>query len=93
MKRTQIYLNNGQYNNLLVESKKSGKTMSDLIREAVDYRFGIKKKISLEKAINNIAGLWENHKDIKNGKDYINELREDKRINDLYGDTEKKNKQ
>ena len=92
MKRTQIYLKNDQYNNLLVESKKSSKTMSDLIREAVDYKFGSKKKISLEKAINNITGLWKNHKDIKNGKDYIKDLRKDKRIEDLYGDTEKKNK-
>lgn len=90
MKRTQIYLNNEQYNNLIIESKKTSKTMSELIREAVNYKFGITKKIDFNKAIDSVAGLWEDRKDIKSGKDYINNIRKDKRINNLYKNKGKK---
>jgi len=90
MKRTQIYLKNEQYNNLIIESKKTNKTMAELIREAVDYKFGITKKIDFNRAIDTIAGLWENRKDIKSGKDYINNIRKDERINNLYKNKGKK---
>jgi len=90
VKRTQIYLNDEQYNNLIIESKKKNKTMSELIREAVNYKFGITKKIDFSKAVDTIAGLWENREDIKSGKDYINNIRKDKRINNLYKNKEKK---
>lgn len=91
MKRTQIYLNNEQYNNLIIESKKTSKTMSELIREAVNHKFGITRKIDFNEAIDNVAGLWENRKDIKSGKDYVDNIRKDNRINDLYKNKEKKN--
>jgi len=90
MKRTQIYLNDEQYNNLIIESKKTSKTMSELIREAVNYKFGITKKIDFNKAIDSVAGLWEDRKGIKSGKDYINNIRKDKRINNLYKNKGKK---
>jgi len=90
MKRTQIYLKNEQYNNLIIESKKTSKTMSELIREAVDYKFGITKKIDFNKAIDSVAGLWEDRKDIKSSKDYINNIRKDERINNLYKNKGKK---
>ncbi len=91
MKRTQIYLNDEQYNNLIIESKKTNKTMSELIREAVNYKFGITKKIDFNKAVDTIAGLWEKRKDIKkSSKDYINNIRKDVRINNLYKNKEKK---
>ena len=84
MKRTQIYLNNEQYNNLMIESKKTNKTMSELIREAVNYKFGVTKKVDFNTAIDTIAGLWEKRKDIKSSKDYVSNLRKDERINELY---------
>jgi len=84
MKRTQIYLKNEQYDNLIIESKKTGKTMSELIREAVSYKFGITRKIDFNDVIDSVAGLWENRKDIKSGKDYVDNIRKDNRMNDLY---------
>lgn len=89
MKRTQIYLKNEQYNNLIIESKKTNKTMSELIREAVSYKFGITREIDFGDAIDSMAGLWENRKDIKNGKDYVDDIRKDNRLNDLYRNKEK----
>ena len=90
MKRTQIYLSDEQHDNLIIESKKTNKTMSELIREAINYKFGITKKIDFKKAVDTIAGLWENRKDIKSSKDYINNIRKDVRINNLYKNKEKK---
>ena len=90
MKRTQIYLSDEQHDNLIIESKKTNKTMSELIREAINYKFGITKKIDFKKAVDTIAGLWENREDIKSGKDYINNIRKDKRIDNLYKNKEKK---
>ena len=71
MKRTQIYLKNEQYDNLIIESKKTSKTMSELIREAVSYKFGITRKIDFNDVIDSVAGLWENRKDIKSGKEKV----------------------
>ncbi|MBC8388348.1 MAG: CopG family transcriptional regulator [Actinobacteria bacterium] len=84
MKRTQIYLNDEQYNNLIIESKKTNKTISELIRESVNYKFGITKKIDFNKAVDTIAGLWENRNDIKSSKNYIDNIRKDKRIYNIY---------
>ncbi len=86
MKRTQIYLNNDQYNNLLIESRKRSKTISDLIREAVDKSFGAKKDVGLDRATDNIFGLWEKRKDIISGMNYVDNIRKDSRIKDLYKD-------
>ncbi len=88
MKRTQIYLKNEQYDNLIIESKKTSKTMSELIREAVSFKFGIKRKIDFNEVIDSVAGLWENRKDIKSGKDYIDDIRKDDRLTDLYRNKE-----
>lgn len=84
MKRTQIYIKNEQYNDLIIESKKTSKTMSELIREAISYKFGITKKMNFNDAIDSVAGLWENRVDIKSGIDHVNDIRKDNRLNDLY---------
>ena len=88
MKRTQIYLKNEQYDNLIIESKKTSKTMSELIREAVNFKFGIKRKIDFNEVIDSVAGLWEKRKDIKSGKDYVDDIRKDDRLTDLYRNKE-----
>jgi hypothetical protein len=54
MRKIEIYLSNSQYNNLLIESRRRSKTVSDLIREAIDKSFGAKKDIGLDKAADNI---------------------------------------
>ena len=83
MKRIEIYLDDEQYDNLIIESRNTRKTISELIREAVNYRFRMTRKIDFNNVIDSIAGLWENRKDIKNGKGYIDGIRKDKRINNL----------
>jgi hypothetical protein len=39
---------------LVIESRRRSKTVSDLIREAIDKSFGAKKDIGLDKAADNI---------------------------------------
>jgi len=84
MRRIQIYLDNEQYDSLIIESKKTSKTMSELVREAVNYKFGITNKNGSNEAVDSVAGLWKNRKDIKSGLDYVNDIRKDDRIDDLY---------
>ena len=84
MKRMQIYLDNKQYENLIVASKKAGKTMSELIREAVNYKFGIANKNGFNEAVDLVAGLWKNRKGIKSGINYVNDIRKDNRVDHLY---------
>lgn len=84
MKRIQIYLKNEQYNNLIIESKKTSKTMSELIREAVNNKFSITKKTGFNEVVDSTAGLWKDRRDIKSSKDYINNIRKDERIDNLY---------
>jgi len=80
MKRTQIYLDEEIYNCLKEESKKTGKTISELIREK------LKKEIhhntdKLLKAIDEVAGIWSYQKDDVN--EFIRELRRSKRIDNI----------
>ena len=77
MKRTQIYLDEEIYNFLKEESKKTGKSISELIRDK------LKKEInqSKEKLINNIketAGIWSYK--TENVENFVREIRRGKRI-------------
>jgi len=49
MIKIEINLRSSQYNNLLIESRKRSKTISALIREAVDKSFGAKKDVGLDR--------------------------------------------
>jgi len=81
MRKIEIYMSNSQYNNLLIESRKRSKTISALIREAIDKSFGAKKDIGLDKATDNIFGLWGKRKDIISGRSYVDDIRKDTRKN------------
>lgn len=84
MKRTQIYLTDEQYSNLSIESKKTKKTMSELIREAIQYRYNVKKEENFNKIVRDVCGIWKDRTDIKSGIEYINNIRSDKRLEELF---------
>ncbi len=61
MDRTQIYLTSEENAALDRESIKTGKTKSQLIREAIDEKYRVRP--SLEEfmaALNAVAGIWDN---------------------------------
>ena len=58
MKRTQIYLDEEVYKYLKAESKRTGKSVSEIIREK--WRTEINQsKENLIKAIDETAGIWQ----------------------------------
>lgn len=74
MERTQIYLDSEQKEKLLSLADETGRTMAELIREAVQQYI---VKIEAEKidTINDLAGLWKDRDDIDDSCEYVNELR------------------
>lgn len=84
MKRTQIYLTVKQYDNLSIESKKTKKTLSELIREAIQDKYDMKQKEDFSSVIKEVSGIWEKRTDIKNGIEYVNNIRSDKRLEELF---------
>ncbi len=80
MKRTQIYLDEDIYNYLKEESLKTGKTISELIREKIRKEIE-QNKNNLLQAIREVAGLWNDRtEDIDN---FVRELRKGSRIDNI----------
>ncbi len=73
MKRTQIYLHESQKEELDKLAAQKGKSLAELIREAVDM-YVIENKIKTEENIIETSGLWKNRDDIDSGE-YVNSLR------------------
>ncbi len=77
MKRTQIYLDEEIYKYLKEESKKTGKSISELIREKLKKEINQNKE-NLLKTIKEVAGIWSyKNEDVDN---YIRNMRKGKRI-------------
>lgn len=65
MKRTQIYIDDSTYKFLRKESKLTGKTMSEIIRESIKSRMG-NKPDQILKRTDDVYGIWKNRKfDVK----------------------------
>jgi len=58
MKRTQIYLDEEVYKFLKAESKRTGKSVSEIIREKLRTEINQSKE-NLVKAIDETAGIWQ----------------------------------
>jgi hypothetical protein len=75
MRRTQIYLTEAEASALKRESKKSGLSMSDLIRTAVDERFLPGALTTAEKirAVEESFGAWKGR--TETGEEYVERMR------------------
>ncbi|WP_293448825.1 ribbon-helix-helix protein, CopG family [Persephonella sp.] len=58
MRRTQIYLDEEIYKYLKEESKKTGKSISELIREKLKKEINQNKE-NLLKVIKEVSGIWD----------------------------------
>jgi hypothetical protein len=72
MKRTQIYLSNGEVGVLRRKAKESGRTVSDLIRDAVDRAY-LKDTSKLIATLDKTRGAWPRRS--KPGAEYVEQMR------------------
>jgi len=84
MKRTQIYLDEKLHSLLKEESRKTGKTVSEIIRQRLwsSFKENQDKKEQLLKALDRAFGAWE-ERDI-DIESFVRELRKGNRV-DSFG--------
>ncbi len=85
MHRTQIYINDEDWNYLKELAAKSEKSVSDLIRAAIKKVYFGPKKLDFIKALDNVSGIWANY-DIEPNT-YLRNLRKGNRLNLYESDT------
>ena len=74
MTRTQIYLSEAETRALVRESQASGRSKSQLIREAIDRVFlGAGDRGSLERALERTAGAWQRRR--QTGAEHVERMR------------------
>jgi hypothetical protein len=72
--RTQLYLDEAIHRRLRDMARRQGRTISDLVREAVSRAFG---RAEDERAVTlqGIAGLWRDRSDLGDTREYVRRLR------------------
>lgn len=70
--RTQITLEDGQYERLQAESRRTGLGLAELIRRAVDARYGTMSVTERRRALDVSFGQWQLGVD---GEQYVESLR------------------
>lgn len=76
MKRTQIYLHESQKKELGLLAKQKGRSLAELVREAVEMYIADDKKNN-DQYILKTSGLWKSREDIPNSVQYTNDLRDE----------------
>lgn len=84
MKRTEVQIPDKQWQILATLSKEKGKSITELIKDAIGFILVEKKTNHFESSLNNAFGLWENRKDINSTENYIRKLRKGKRLESFY---------
>ncbi|MGI0148652.1 MAG: CopG family transcriptional regulator, partial [Thermoplasmata archaeon] len=73
--RTQLYLDESVHGRVTRLARKQGRTLSDLVREALVRTYGAgdaEREITTLRAI---AGLWKDRRDIGDTEEYVKRLR------------------
>jgi predicted transcriptional regulator len=76
MVRTQLYLDEAVHRRLGELARKQGRTISDLVREALvrAYGAGVEER---ETTLRAIEGLWRDRTDLGDTREYVRRLRRD----------------
>ena len=79
MIRTQLYLDEDVHQRLRAVADKQGRTISDLVREAVARAYGASQADERVTTLEGIAALWHDRRDLGDTNAYVRQLRRDTR--------------
>ncbi len=79
MHRTQLYLDSATHARLKAAAKRKGRTVSDLVREALELVYGSTHTADRLATLRGIAGLWRDRDDVGDTAAYVRRLRRDTR--------------
>lgn len=86
MRRTQIYLEDRQRRKLDRVAKRTRRTVSELIREAIDARYAATPREDFLEALRGGAfGVWKNRNDLGPTDAYVRGQRRGSRIDRIAG--------
>ncbi len=77
MVRTQLYLDDEIHAQLRRLARQHGRTVSELVRDALTRVYGAGRPDARLKSLRGIAGLWRDRKDIGDTRAYVRRLRRD----------------
>ena len=75
MVRTQLFLDEELHARIKTLARKQGRTVSDLVREALRHAFGSGRLEEEARTLEAIFGLWRDRKDIGSTDEYVRRLR------------------
>ena len=75
MHRTQLYLDDQMHARLSDLSRKQGRTVSELVRDALKRTYGTAGPEDLLASLKAIEGLWKDRDDLGDTREYVRKLR------------------
>jgi hypothetical protein len=77
--RTQLYLDDEIHARLRDLARRQGRTISELVRDALDRTYGKAGPNALSASLRAVCGLWKDRDDIGDTAGYVRRLRRDTR--------------
>ena len=77
MVRTQLYLEEAVHRRLQSLARRQGRTLSELVRDALMQVYGKPHADELDATLRGIEGLWRDRHDIGDPTEYVRRLRRD----------------
>ena len=75
MVRTQLYLDEAIHARLCTLSRQQGRTVSELVRDALARTYGATDAEARQAAVMAVLGLWKGRDDIGEPREYVRRLR------------------
>lgn len=82
MKRTQLYLDEAVWKALHIESRQSGASISELVRQAVREKYG-SSPANRRQAMRAWVGVWKDRTDLTDAETTVRSLRKGGRLTRL----------
>jgi hypothetical protein len=79
MVRTQLYLDEDLHARLRTIASEQGRTISDLVRDALRRFYGDDESGRKRKTLRALEGLWKDREDLDDTDEYVRRLRRDTR--------------
>jgi hypothetical protein len=84
MVRTQLYLDEAVHKRISALARKQGRTLSELVREALARSFGTGQSDERRRTLQAMVGLWKDRRDIGDTEEYVRRLRKGTRRRKTY---------